>query len=584
MTRPASPAGALREAARPVRLRMAGAVLAAAAALTCGVALMATSAWLIARAAAHPPVLTLMVAVVAVRAFGLGRAVLRYVERIVAHEAAFRMLAALRGRIVSALVRWGERGRLWRRSDLLARTVDDVQDTQFLLLRGILPLAAAVVVGSAAVVLAIALLPAAGLVLAGSLIAGVVVTPLVLARRAAAVEQSSVTLRAQRTELVAQTVEQLTDLVALGAFDQALDRLSEIDDRQRCNRRAAARLAGIAAAVGTAVTGIAAVTALLVGVPAVRADDLTGPALAVLVLTPLALSEAVTAAGGAREAIARTAAAAARVAAMVTTDSEPEADGPRIPATQPSPGWRAGGPLIALEGVSARWPGAAVDALQDVHLELRPGLRLGVFGDSGSGKSTLAAVLLGLLPTSSGRITIDGRKVNVDQLREGALVSWVDQRAHVFATSIAENIRLARPAASDGEVLAAARSAGLWPWLAELPRGLATPVGERGQAVSGGQRQRIALARALLADRPVLIADEVTAHLDPAAADQITADLLADRRRCTVLLTHREHDANLVDQVLRLGTGHRGQCRPSRPPPPRSVSLCESSRPDSPHR
>jgi ABC-type transport system involved in cytochrome bd biosynthesis fused ATPase/permease subunit len=207
--------------------------------------------------------------------------------------------------------------------------------------------------------------------------------------------------------------------------------------------------------------------------------------------------------------------------------------------------------------VCARWPGADSDALTDIDLELHPGSRIVVLGESGSGKSTLLAVLLGFLTPTQGSITvdrIDTRTMDPDAVR--MLFGWCDQRAHLFDSSLAENVRLARPTAGEDEIEAALRAAGAGDWLDQLPDGLDTRVGEHGGAVSGGERQRIALARALLADRPVLLADEPAAHLDPATADAVTTVLLQPRAdRCCVLITHRPDDAALGDVVLRLAGG-----------------------------
>jgi len=216
-----------------------------------------------------------------------------------------------------------------------------------------------------------------------------------------------------------------------------------------------------------------------------------------------------------------------------------------------------GGPVVVLHGVSARWPGAETDAISDVDLELVPGRRIVVLGESGSGKSTLLSVLLGFLPPTAGRITVDGVDVvdlDPDQVR--TLYSWCDQQAHLFDSSVAENIRLARPDADDADIMAALAAAGGEQWVAALPGGLRTRVGEHGQAISGGQRQRIALARALLAERPILLADEPAAHLDAPAALAVTEIILRpDPVRCTVLVTHRESDAAGADVVVRLARG-----------------------------
>jgi ATP-binding cassette subfamily C protein CydC len=217
----------------------------------------------------------------------------------------------------------------------------------------------------------------------------------------------------------------------------------------------------------------------------------------------------------------------------------------------------AGGPHIRLRGVSARWPGADHDVLVGIDLDLEPGRRIVVLGESGSGKSTLLAVLLGFLTPTAGTISIDGVDLaDLDPDAARTLFAWCDQQAHLFDSTLAENIRLARPAADNDDIAAALRAAGAGSWLDGLPEGLDTRVGEHGQAVSGGERQRVALARALLAGRPILLADEPAAHLDPMTADAVTALILQKTTdRCVVLVTHRPADAASADVVVHLDRG-----------------------------
>ncbi len=530
-----------------------GAVLLGALASACGVALMATSAWLIARAAQHPPVLYLMVAVVAVRTFGLGRAALRYAERLVSHDAAFRLLARLRQRLMAHLADIAPgRLQLWRRGDLLTRLVSDVDDVGDAYLRGLLPLSVAILVGAATVALAAAILPAAGLALAAALLVACLLGPIFAARRGMRTEATVVELRARRGELLTDLLDELTDLT-LG--DMLAARLGELADIEQALRQAtarSARTAGITAGAAVLAMGAAVLGALRWGIPAVSAGQLAPVLLAVIALTPLALTETVQSVGVAAAALQRSGAAAGRLAAILQTRPvTPAVTDPRPLPQSPA------GPVIELRGVCARWPGSDVDALHGIDLLLKPGERVVVLGESGSGKSTLLAVLLGFVPLSSGRITIDGvDRAELDPDAVRTLFSWCDQRAHLFDSSLAENIRLARPAATDEQVTAALAAAGAGNWPASLPQGLGTPVGEHGRAVSGGQRQRIAVARALLADRPVLLADEPAAHLDPLTADAVTEVILRPaRQRTTVLVTHRESDARSADVVVRLDRG-----------------------------
>lgn len=540
--------------ARGVRGRLIGAAVLGALASGCAVGLMATSAWLIARAAQQPPVLYLMVAIVAVRTFGIGRGVLRYLERLVSHDAAFRVLGRIRQKLVAHLALLAPAGLpLWRKGDLLARTVDDVDDAGDAFLRGLLPLAAALLVGGGTVVLAFLILPAAGIALAVALVVACIIAPLITARRSARIEREVVALRARRTRLVTEMIDELAELTVLGAMEVRLAELAAVETASRRVTAGTARAAGVAAGLAVASMGAAVWLAAQFGVPAVVDTALNPVLLAVIVLTPLALTDTVQAVGVAASTLRRSSAAVRRLFVVLDT---PPVTAPVPPRPAPLPSAPAG-PRIALRGVTARWPGADRDALSDVDLDLAPGSRIVVLGESGSGKSTLLAVLLGFLTPTAGRITIDGidaAGMDPDEVR--TLFGWCDQRAHLFDSTLAENIRLAMPAATDEQISAALRAAGAGSWLDGLPAGLQTRVGEHGQAVSGGERQRVALARAVLADRPVLLADEPAAHLDPATATAVTELILRPvPDRCVVLVTHRPEDAALGDIVLHLDQG-----------------------------
>ena len=459
----------------------------------CAVALMAASAWLIARAAQQPPVLYLMVAVTAVRAFGIGRGVLRYLERLVSHDAAFRVLGRLRETLVAHLAALAPAGLpLWRRGDVLARTVDDVDDAGDAFLRGLLPLAGALLVGGGTVVLSTLILPAAGIALAACLVGACAIAPLIAARRVARTEAAAVELRARRTRLVTEMLDEAPELVALGAFDT---RLAELDRVERSAARVAAgtaRAAGVAAGLAVLAMGLAVWLAAWSGVPAVVEQNLNPVLLAVIVLTPLALTDTVQAVGVAASTLRRSSAAVRRIFGVLDTPpvtAPPPAD--PVPVPRPPDG---AAPTLRLHGLSARWPGAGSDALHDVDLELVPGRRVVVLGPSGSGKSTLLAVLLGFLSPTAGSITIDGvdlAAMDPDEAR--TLFGWCDQRAYLFDSTLGENIRLARPSASEDEVTAALEAAGAGAWLASAAE---RSCDARRRARTGRVRRRAAADRA----------------------------------------------------------------------------------------
>jgi ATP-binding cassette subfamily C protein CydCD len=297
--------------------------------------------------------------------------------------------------------------------------------------------------------------------------------------------------------------------------------------------------------------------AAVVGVQAVTDGRLSGVELAVVVLTPLAAFEAVTGLPLAVQFRQRARRSAERVYDVLDAPvpvSEPER--PATPPASPFP--------VRLDGVSARYPDAGRDALTGFDLTLTQGRRVAVVGPSGSGKTTLAQVLLRFLDPREGSWSLGGTAADLldgDDAR--SLVGLCAQDAHLFDSSVRENLRLARTGATEDDLRGALRSARLLDWVDGLPHGLDTLVGEHGARLSGGQRQRLALARALLADFPVLVLDEPAEHLDLATGDALTADLLAATEgRTTLLITHRLHGLEAVDEVIVLDEGRTVQRGP----------------------
>ncbi|MFF3743617.1 thiol reductant ABC exporter subunit CydD [Streptomyces kronopolitis] len=546
----------LRGTARARRARLGLALLLGSLALGCAVGLMATSGWLISRAAQQPPVLYLMVAVTATRAFGIGRAVFRYAERLVAHDAVFRMLADVRVAVFQRLERLAPAGLAGRRrGDLLSRLVADVDAVQDYFLRWLLPVGAAVLVGAGAVGFTGWLLPQAGAILAAGLLLAGVGVPLLsgaLARRA---ERQLAPARGRLSTRVVEVLTGTAELTVAGALTARTEAVRRADRDLTALAARSAAVAGTGAGLSALLCGLTTAAAAVAGVQAVHAGRLEGVALAVVVLTPLAAFEAVTGLPLAVQYRRRTRHAAERVFEVL--DAPEPVREPAEPADAPATPF----PLV-VRGLTARHPGQDRPALDGVGFTLRPGHRLAVVGTSGSGKTTLAQVLLRFLDQESGTYTLAGtaaRELAGDAVRR--LVGLCAQDAHLFDSSLRENLRLARrdrsvPDGADQDLWDALGRARLADWVRGLPDGLDTMVGEHGARLSGGQRQRLALARALLADFPVLVLDEPAEHLDLATADALTADLLAATEgRTTVLITHRLTGLDAVDEVLVLDRG-----------------------------
>jgi thiol reductant ABC exporter CydC subunit len=543
--------GTLRPLLRlvPVPLgRLAGAAVLGALTVVFGVGLMATAGYLISRAAERPEILSLMVAIVAVQFFGIGRPVLRYLERLASHDMTLRVLGSLRERFferIEPLAPAELEG--YRKGDLLSRMVADVDALQNLYLRGLEPPLVALLAGAVSVLAAGAFLPAAGLALAGGLLAAGVAVPAlagVLGARAGRRQASA------RGELSAELVELLRgapELVAFGGEAAAVERVRATDRALVKLARRDALAAGVADGLGLVVTGLTVAGVLAVAVTASGNGALNRVLIAMLALLALAAFEAVTPLGAAARELSATLAAGRRV--LDLTDRRAAVRDPSDPG--PAPGWPF---AVALEGVRARYPREERPALDGVSLRLEPGERVALLGPSGAGKTTVANLLLRFLDPERGRVTVAGRDVREYRQEDvRRAISVAGQESHLFSASIRANVRLARPDATDDEVADALRAAQIWDWICRLPDGLETFVGEEGRELSGGQRQRIVLARALLAGAPVLVLDEPTAHLDPVTASELVDDVFAAAGDRTVLLiTHRSEGLDLVDRVVTL--------------------------------
>ncbi len=540
--------------ARPAAGRLALATLLGAGAVAAAIGLIATSAWLISRSSQRPQESVVAIAIVGVQFFALSRGLCRYGERLVGHDAAFRVLSNIRVTVYERLERLAPLGLpAFRSGELLARLVHDVDSLQDLLLRVLPPFAIALIVGAGTVALVWLMLPAAGLILLVALLIAGVLVPWLTGKLAARTEARQAAARGRLTASVVDLFEGAPELVVNGAAPEQLRRTLAAEAELTQIAQASARTAGTGQGLTTLCSGLAMWGALLVGVAAVHEGRLDGVLLAGIALIPLVAFELVTGLPAATQTLQRVRRAAARVQEVI--DTPPPVTEPAHPLVLP----QVSEFRLKVRGLSCSYPAAERPALREIELDLSPGRRVAIVGPSGAGKSTLAGVLLRFLPYQGGTVELDGVNISDldgDELRR--VVGLVSQDAHVFDSTIEENLRLARRGATEDELRDALAEARLLDWVEELPDGLATEVGERGARMSGGQRQRLAIARALLADFPVLILDEPGEHLDTQTADAIVADLLAGagtHDRATLLITHRLTQLEDVDEVIALDRG-----------------------------
>lgn len=540
--------------ARATRSRwrlLALSVLLGAGAVLAGVGLLAVSGYLISRAAQRPEILSLGVAIAAVRSLAIARAALRYGERLASHDLAFRTLADLRRRLFARLVPLVPGGLPGvGRADVLSRFVGDVDRLQDLYLRALGPVAVGLLSAAATLLIAFALLPAAAAALAVGLLVAGLVTPLLTRAAARAAGRRQAAARAALTAAIVEVTGGAAEIALAGRERDWIERADRASARLARIQRRDALSGGLATGLATAATGLTAVGVALVAVPAVRGGALAGVLLAAVLLLTLGAFETVRPLPSAGASIDACGAAARRIEDILDRPA-PVVD-PEQPARPPSAG------DLEARGLRFRYDDAGPWLLAGVDMRLAPGKAIALTGPSGCGKSTLAELLVRFRDPVAGAVLLGGidlRDLPQEELRDAVLLG--SQDAYLFDGTIRENLALAKPDASQAELERAARRVGLGPWLAALPDGLDTAVGEQGAQVSGGQRRRIAAARLLLSPARFLIADEPAAHLDPPAAAALHAELAREARagRGVLLIAHEPYGLERFDEVLELREG-----------------------------
>ncbi|MGP8208015.1 MAG: thiol reductant ABC exporter subunit CydC [Acidimicrobiales bacterium] len=526
----------------------------------CGVGLLATSGWLITRASQRPAVLSLSIAIGAVQAFSLGRGLARYVERIAVHGLSLRLLGRVRLHLFDVAVPLvpgavGGHGT----GGVLSGFVSDTELVAQGYARGTtaaVDVSTSIVLGTA---LAALLDPLLGLVMLGGALA-VVVVGAALVHWGLPVEQRAAAERAQLASAVVDAVRSAPELVAYGREDLVEEALEQV--RRRAAHAAARRaLVGGLGRAGTIVAAGGAVVALVgAGMAATDSHHLSGVALAVVIFAALAVMDQCTSLPAVFAGNNAARAASARLKGLERLT--PAVD---EPATDHSAGAAPGS--AELVGAETATPGGA-RILKGVSLRVGEGERVALVGPSGSGKTSAVHALLHFVACSRGRACLGGVDVST-MTREGiaTLAGWLPDMTHVFAASVADNLRLGRPSASEPECLAVLDRVGLRPWADGLAEGLSTRLGAGGVPMSAGERQRLGLARALLAGPPLLLLDEPTAHLDPTLGHQVLTELLgAAGDSSALVVSHDPAIAGYVDSVVALDggrvTGISRGCRP----------------------
>ncbi|MFC4244649.1 thiol reductant ABC exporter subunit CydC [Gryllotalpicola reticulitermitis] len=538
----------LRRVLAPAAGKVALAVLLGTLAALFAAALTALSGWLIVRAAEHPPILFLEVAIVGVRFFGIGRAALRYSERLLTHDAVFSALTELRMRLWRGLAAQGPAGRVQlTAANTLDRLIGDGDRVRDLVPRVVIPLISGVVASAAAVVALWILWPAAGLVLLVACMIALVGGATIAVAADARATRSRDRDRSLVVRRTAALLSARDDLAANGAAAGELQAMAALDAQAAASVKRTAGALGAGGAIAIAICSAAAMAMIALGAAPTQAHALAPAVVAVLALTPLALIDPILEAISAAQRWPELAQVLARVSPVTGAADAADAAEPGRAVTAVQ--------SIRFDDVGFRYPRAPRDVFAGINARLLPGDTLVVRGPSGSGKTTLLGVLLRYLSPTAGDYLVndtDAGSLDADELRRR--IAWCPQEGHLFDSTLRGNLAIARgrdERPTDAELTGVLNSVGLGPLLAALPLGLDTPIGAGGSFLSGGQRQRVAVARTLLAGSDVVLLDEPTAHLDDEAADLLLADVgFALREKTQVLVTHdarRRPDAITID-------------------------------------
>jgi ATP-binding cassette, subfamily C, bacterial CydC len=501
---------------RPRLSRILAAVALGVLSLGSALALAGVSAWLITRAWQMPPVLDLSVAVVAVRMFAISRGVLRYCERLATHDTALRAAGSARAQVYHRLAHGPAAGAVRLDSgELVARVGADVDALADVLVRAVVPIGVAAALALAATAVIAAISPPAAAVLAICFLVAGVVAPALAGRAAAAQEALARQRRSERDTSAMIALEHAPELRVAGALPEVIAESQRRQHAWGAALDAAARPAAIGEAMPTAAIGVSVLGAVVAGIAV--APTVAPTTLAILMLLPLSAFEAMTPLPAAAVQLVRS-----RIAARRLLDLTP----PDHPAESTKSDLRPTGAGRLSADMRFGHPTAARSTR--VSLDLPAGARLAITGASGSGKTTLLMTLAGLLPPLDGQVTLDGTELSrFEDTELHSTVSFFAEDAHIFDTTVRDNLLVARGDCVDQELTAALAAVGLSEWAASLPDGLSMVLIGGAQAVSAGQRRRLLLARAMISPARIVLLDEPTEHLDSTDAEQILRDLLA---------------------------------------------------------
>ncbi|BAE85842.1 thiol reductant ABC exporter subunit CydC [Desulfitobacterium hafniense] len=535
----------------PLWPRVCLALLLSALTVTSHIGLMATSSYLLARAALQPPIMDLMITIVGVRFFGISRAVFRYFERLVSHDVTFRVLSRMRMIVYKGIEPLAPaRLKELRSGDLLSRIVGDVEVQQNLFLRVLAPPLVAVLV----------LLGYGGflayfnqgftMILAAFFLAAGVALPLLVRALGKGIGQMKIQAKARMYTFILDSLQGMPEMLAFGQTGAVFQRIQEAQSELSHSERRMAKVTGTANALMGMSSHLGMLAVLVLGIILVEGRQIDGVLLGMLALGVLSSFEAVATLPAGQQYLEENEAAGRRLKQLIDEGRNLEKEKGRLDA----PGLE---PELAFENVRFRYEPDGPWVLDNISVKIPGGRRIGIVGQSGAGKSTLVNLLVRFWEPAAGEIRLGG--VNIKELTPQVVrenMGIVSQKPYLFHATIKENLLLAKPEATNEELYEAARRARIHDFILSLPQGYDCLIGEEGMKLSGGQQQRLAIARVLLKDAPILILDEATSGLDPVTERELKEELFAlAENRTLIVITHHLELVKDMDEILVLGKG-----------------------------
>lgn len=528
------------------------------------IGLMATSSYLLARAALHPPILDLMVTIVGVRFFGIARAVFRYLERLVSHDLTFRVLSRLRVLVYQWIEPLAPAQLIdFRSADLLSRIVGDVEVQQNLFLRVLAPplVAVLVLIGYGGFLAGFD--QRLSFLLAGFFLAAGLVIPLLIRAISRGAGSQRVRAKARLYTLILDLLQGMPEILAFGQSEIILKKVQGTQKELSQADRKLAKASSLSNALMGVTMNLGMWTVLVLGIVLVEKGQLSGLYLGMLALGVLSSFEAVAPLPASLQHLEENQASGRRLRVLKegnVDQGKENGSGPDLRASESGEKDEVQLPEelgIEFREVSFRYNREEAWALEKVSLNIPYQKKIAIVGQSGAGKSSLVNLLLRFWEYESGEIQLGGsdlKTLDPDVVR--AQIGVVTQRTHLFHATVKENLLLANPEATDEELFEATRRAKIHDFILSLPQGYDSLIGEEGMKLSGGQQQRLAIARVLLKNAPILILDEATNGLDPVTERDVLEEIdTLMQGRTTLVISHHLEAVKDMDEILVLDQG-----------------------------